>query len=133
MQSRKVLYRLSYLPALALCGAFLSTINPFSKELSMVKKTTSKFIIAFLSLSFLGLTLWHCKKNNSPTAPRTSPDLIPTKNSELPASYPFVHHQSPCAWCTSETFLYIFKKVQDKLRGFFLTHSSKQKYRFLPL
>ena len=76
MQSRKALYRLSYLPALALCGAFLSTINPFSKELSMVKKTTSKFIIAFFSLSFLGLTLWHCKKDNSPTAPRTSPDLI---------------------------------------------------------
>ena len=29
-----------------------------------------------------------------------------------------------------ERYLFL---VQDKLRGFFLTHSSKQRYRFLPL
>ena len=47
----------------------------------MDHKKNIQFIIAFLSLGFLCLTLWHCKKNNSPTGTggtTTAPDLIVT-------------------------------------------------------
>ena len=64
-----------------LCGAFFRRTKIFSKEVSMDYKKNIQFIIAFLSLGFLCLTLWHCKKNNSPTGTggtTTAPDLIVT-------------------------------------------------------
>ena len=42
------------------------------------KMKLMKFMILVLSLSLLSIPLWHCKKDNSPTAPSTSPELIVT-------------------------------------------------------
>ena len=42
----------------------------------MFNKKNLKFIIAFLAFCLFSVFLWHCKKDNGPTAPSDAPDLV---------------------------------------------------------
>ena len=56
----------------------------------MLNKKNLKFIIAFLAFCLFSVSLWHCKKDSSPTAPSDAPDLAisvsPSNASVVPSN-----------------------------------------------